>query len=70
MDVLACGAAGRARHTATLDAIAEIVDRGRAEVPDDLVLPDLLGRAAAGAGFSLIYDWVCTDCTQRETRRR
>jgi AcrR family transcriptional regulator len=61
MDVLACGHSGRRRHTATLDAIAEIIDRGRAEVPDDLVLPDLLGRAAAGAGFSLIYDWVCTD---------
>lgn len=61
MDVLACGAAGRQRHTATLDALAEIIDRGRAEVPEDLVLPDLLGRAAAGAGFSLIYDWVCTD---------
>jgi AcrR family transcriptional regulator len=63
MDVLACGQAGRRRHTATLDALAEIVDRGRAEVPEDLVLPDLLGRAAAGAGFSLIYDWVCTGRT-------
>ncbi|MET0601312.1 MAG: TetR/AcrR family transcriptional regulator [Baekduia sp.] len=61
MDVLACGHLGRQRHTATLDAIAEIIDRGRAEIPDDLVLPHLLGRAAAGAGFSLIYDWVCTD---------
>jgi AcrR family transcriptional regulator len=61
MDVLACGRPGRERHTATLDAIAEIIDRGRAEVPEDLVLPALLGRAAAGAGFSLIYDWVCTD---------
>jgi AcrR family transcriptional regulator len=61
MDVLACGHPGRQRHTATLDAIAEIIDRGRAEVPEDLVLPALLGRAAAGAGFSLIYDWVCTD---------
>jgi AcrR family transcriptional regulator len=63
MDVLACGQSGRQRHTATLDALAAIIDRGRAEVPDDLVLPDLLGRAAAGAGFSLIYDWVCTDRT-------
>ena len=63
MDVLACGQPGRQRHTATLDALAEIIDRGRAEVPDDLVLPDLLGRAAAGAGFSLIYDWICTDRT-------
>jgi AcrR family transcriptional regulator len=63
MDVLACGAAGRQRHTATLDVLAEFIDRGRAEVPEDLVLPDLLGRAAAGAGFSLIYDWVCTDRT-------
>jgi AcrR family transcriptional regulator len=61
MDVLACGAAGRQRHTATLDALAEVIDRGRADVPDDLILPNLLGRAAAGAGFSLIYDWVCTD---------
>ena len=63
MDVLACGDPGRRRHTATLDAIAEIIDRGRAEVPEDLVLPALLGRAAAGAGFSLIYDLVCTDRT-------
>ncbi len=61
MDVLACGHSGRQRHTATLDAIAEIIDRGRADVPEDLVLPALLGRAAAGAGFSLVYDWVCTD---------
>jgi AcrR family transcriptional regulator len=61
MDVLACGGPGRQRHAATMDAIAAIVDRGRAEVPDDLVLPELLGRAATGAGFSLVYEWVSTD---------
>jgi AcrR family transcriptional regulator len=61
IEILACGHAGRERHSRTLDAVAGIIDLGAAEAPADLELPRLLGRAAAGAGFSMIYEWVSAD---------
>jgi AcrR family transcriptional regulator len=63
MEILAAGHPGRARHSATMDALAAVIDAGAAEAPDDLDLPPLLGRAAAGACFSLIYEWVGNDRT-------